>query len=100
MKKIYGLLGFVGFGLLIGAVGGADTASFGVSVLLMCAGLLMMVMSELLVATYNRRRKARKLIKRKQNTMLGTLPEKKLVYGASAHQHPCKRIKCMEPELC
>ena len=60
MKKIYKALGFIGFFLVIGSAGGADTADFKTTVILMLAGLAMMASAPLLVKIHTKRLRYRR----------------------------------------
>ncbi len=105
MKKIYGLLGFTGFILLVGAAGGADDTSVGVSLLLMLAGLGMLISSEILVRRYDYRMKlkriaaGRKLAAREIKRV--SVPETRPCYAyATGKKKSGRRIRVTNPEMC
>ena len=67
MKKIYGALGLIGFFLVIGCAGGADTADFKTTVILMLTGLAMMAGAPLLTKIHVKRLRCRRLARHSNN---------------------------------
>lgn len=85
MKKIYTLIGLIGFFLIIGVSGGADSTSFGTTVLLMILGLIMLGASPMLLrlheinAKYRRKhRKYRKTANKKVEIVTRQLSQNKV----------------------
>ena len=60
MKKLYGLMGFIGFFIMLGGAGGADRVSFLTSLAVMCAGLFIIASSMLLIKSYNMKARKRR----------------------------------------
>lgn len=60
MKKIYGVIGLIGFFLVIGSAGGADATDFKTTVVLMLTGLAMMAAAPLLIKIHTKRLRYRR----------------------------------------
>ncbi len=102
MKKLYGIMGFAGFIIMIGAAGGADRVSFAETLGVMSLGLALFTMSFLLIKSHNMRmRRRRQLIIKannlKKETMLQYFPEKRSAKTGIAAIVTCK---INSPELC
>ena len=105
MKKIYGLIGFAGFILLVGAAGGAQDTSVATSLILMLTGFCMLVSSEILIRRYDYRLRqkriaaGRKLSSREIRRV--SEPDTRVcpVYSTSAKKCE-RRIRVTSPEMC
>ena len=111
MKKIYGLMGFSGFAVMLGGAGGADNASFFVSLMIMISGLALILISMFLTQRriMKMRKKRHLYMKRKSEYCAQVAKSCVNVY----HKTPCgiaeiisekisfpEPTKINSPELC
>ena len=102
MKTVYEVMGFIGFIIMIGGAGGADSVGFGTVFGVMASGLFIMLCSMLLIKSHNMRMKKRKYLRMR----------KKVEYRAPVQNNEmCRRKtskgislivsgKINSPELC
>ena len=102
MKKMYGIMGFAGFVIMLGAAGGAERVCFSETFSVMMFGLVLFGLSFLLVKSHNMRmRRRRQLIIKansvKKETVLQYVPQPK---RANAGIIAIVTGKINSPELC
>ena len=105
MKKIYGLIGFAGLILLVGAAGGADNTSVGMSLFLMLAGLCMMILSEMFIRRYDyimkcKRIKAGRKIATRQIKKVSVPEARQSPVYVAGKKNSERRIRVTNPEMC
>lgn len=102
MKKLYGIMGFAGFVIMLGAAGGAERVSFSETLSVMVFGLILFGSSFLLVKSHNMRMRRRRQLIIKANSIkkeagLQYIPQKRL---ANAGITAIVTGKINSPELC
>lgn len=103
MKKLYGLMGFIGFFIMLGGAGGADRVSFGTVFWVMTSGLFLIVLSMLLIKSHNMRmRKRRYLYMRRKNEHICSDELHFAIYKRKTPEGISQIIKgkINSPELC
>lgn len=102
MKKLYGIIGFAGFVLMLGAAGGAESVSFAETLWLMMSGLALFTLSFIFIKSHNMRmRRRRQLViqakRLKHESVLQYHSEKKCAREGIA---AIVSGKINSPELC